>query len=531
MLHFTLYLIIAQPTFPEKIKVKNLCSEKKSIYSFSIRCYIFINIALQKGNNIMNRKSLFVLLGLVAAVSLTACGNNSSKVETGAATEAVTEAKAADTEAIEDSDTADEAGDEAADTEAGDEASADDETASDDAGDEAAADDADEAVLVDGDEEESESEQPLEPVTPSDYLVKDVDQYVKLGDLEGIEITKYTYEITDDMVQERIDYDLDTCSEEVEVDRAAAANDIVYLDLTSSVQGSDEEPYVESTYFNIGMEDYGPEFDEQLIGAKTGDHLEFSISFDSDIWIEEWADQTVDFTADITGVSELIVPEYNEEYLAEYTDYTTKDEYEEAIREALVSEYEEISYSDAIDALLEEAVARSEFSSYPQELYDSCKDELLSFYAAFAGTTDEDEIYELFGITEDDIREEIEASVNRRLLVSAICAENDLTMTQEEYFAYLEENAPYYEYESAADFENDYTRETLIWSLYESMAADLLYGSAEVTEEVYTDELYYEDDFSGEDLSEEGDIIEVELDADEDSGDEETDTEIAVIEE
>ena len=116
MLHFTLYLIIAQPTFPEKIKVKNLCSEKKSIYSFSIRCYIFINIALQKGNNIMNRKSLFVLLGLVAAVSLTACGNNSSKVETGAATEAVTEAKAADTEAIEDSDTADEAGDEAADT-------------------------------------------------------------------------------------------------------------------------------------------------------------------------------------------------------------------------------------------------------------------------------------------------------------------------------------------------------------------------------------------------------------------------------
>lgn len=393
----------------------------------------------------MNRKRLIVLLGLVAAMSLTASFTAYCSDEN-------TETEAVDTDALSE-----------------------------------------------------EDEVQLEPVTPSDYLIKDIDQYVTLGDLDGIEVTKYNYEITDDMVQEKIQYDLDSYSEEIDVERESAMDDIVYVDLTYTVQGSDGEAVSESTYFTIGYEEYGAEFDEKLTGVKAGDHLAFTLTFGDDIWIEEWIGQTVDFEIDITGVSEIIVPEYDEDFVTEYTDYATKEEYEESVREALASEYEEISYSDALDSLLEAAVAESEFTSYPQELYDTCKAELLSFYAAFAGTTDEEEIYEMFGITEDDIRQEVESSVYRRLLVSAVCEKNNIEVTQEDYFEYLEEYAPYYDYDSAVDFENDYTRETLIWSLYESMAADVLYASANVTEEEYSEEVlseeeaaYYEENLDGE---------------------------------
>lgn len=414
----------------------------------------------------MNQKKLLILLGLSAAFTLTACGSKNTDAQT-----AVTEAQAAETEDTQ-----------KAATEKNDMEKTGGEDGST------------EELLLDT-EDDTDTEAALDPVTPSDYLIKNASEYVTLGELDGIEVTKYVYEITDDMVDEAIQNDLDMYSYEEEADRASADGDIVYLDLTCAVQGSDEDAETESTYFSIGYEEYGTEFDEQLTGVKAGDHLTFSITFDDDIWIEEWIGQTVDFTADITSVCEIFTPEYDEEFIAEYTDYETAEEYEAALRDQLVLEYEDISYSDALDSLFETAISNSEFSSYPEDLYDACKEELLSFYGAFVGTTEEEEIYEAFGMTEDDIRSDIEYSVYRRLLVSAICEEKGIELTQEDYFTYLEENASYYDYDNASDFEADYTRSTLIWSLYESKVADLLYESAEVTEAAYEEELLSEDEF------------------------------------
>ena len=52
-------------------------------------------------------------------------------------------------------------------------------------------------------ETETETEsRTLQPITPSDYLVKNASDYVTLGSYDGIEIVQYTYDITDEMVQE-----------------------------------------------------------------------------------------------------------------------------------------------------------------------------------------------------------------------------------------------------------------------------------------------------------------------------------------
>ena len=54
----------------------------------------------------------------------------------------------------------------------------------------------------------------MESITPSDYLVKNASDYVTIGDYSDVEVTKYTYEITDDMVQEEIQEELESYSEE-----------------------------------------------------------------------------------------------------------------------------------------------------------------------------------------------------------------------------------------------------------------------------------------------------------------------------
>ncbi len=342
-----------------------------------------------------------------------------------------------------------------------------------------------EIETADWEEDSYETEPPLDPIDPAGYLIKDAADYVTLGDYTGISLEKTVYEVTDDMVQERIEEDLGMYAKEVKEDRPAQEDDTVYGDLSYEIQGK-EEPYEEENFFlTIGYEEYGAEFDEKIIGASRGDTLEFSISYPEDSEIIDWAGNTVDFVFKVIGVYSMDVPEYTEEFVQDTLGYASMEEYEAYVRETLAGEYEELSYEDAVDTLFEEAVARTEFKEYPQELYDACKKEVLGFYASFGGTDSEEEIYKMFGITEEDINEEALATVNRRLLVSAYCLANEIEVTEDEYVSYLEENAALYGEPSAASFESIYGRDSLVWTMYESRFTEKLYEQANITEIPY----------------------------------------------
>lgn len=401
----------------------------------------------------MKKKNLLILLGLVAAVAVSGCGNKNEK---DTETTFTTEAPAA--------------------------------SADEDVEEETAA----------------ETEAALDPITPSDYLVENIDEYVTLGEVSGLPVTQYTYEVTDDIVKDRIDMEVSSYSEEKEVDRESKAGDVIYADITSSVQGEADSEYTESTYITLGDEEYGPEFDKEMTGVSTGDTLEFSVAFDDDIWMEDWMGQTVDFKVSVTSICEVNTPEYNDDFVAANTEYKTTEEYEAFLREQIESENAQTSYTDAVEELYITAESDAVFSGYPQELYDLCKEEVLSFYSTFANTTEESEIYEMFGLTEEDMETEVLAMVNRRLIASAICEKNNLEITEEEYNAYVSDYAAYYGYEDVAQFEQDNSRPTLVWSLFESKAGDYLYENAKITEEAYV-----ADEFDDLDI-EEIDVTELE---------------------
>ena len=334
----------------------------------------------------------------------------------------------------------------------------------------------------------------LDPITPSEYLIADADQYITPTVYEGLEVTQYVYEITDELISEQIQSELEMYGEEVEVDRASQSGDTLYVDMTYSVQGSNDDPVTESTYYYIGYEELGAEFDEKLIGASVGDTLKFSLTFDDSVYMEDWINQTVDFELVVTSICELSLPEYNDTFVQENMGYDTVEEYEEALRTSIASEYAETSYTETVDALFTEAIAQSVFSGYPQELYDASKEEVISVYQAFAENFGMDNFYELFDMTEEDIDAEVLDTVNRRLFISWLCAERNIEVSEEEYMSYVTEYAEYYGYENAAQFEEDYSRSSIVWSLYESKAGELLYESASITEETYTEDAEFSED-------------------------------------
>ena len=120
----------------------------------------------------MHSKRVLLLLGLIAAVSVAGCGNQAEDSSDAELTTSAPEASA------------------------------------------------DEDAVIAEEETSSQAEASLDPITPSDYLIEDVSDYVTLGEITGIPVTQYTYEITDDMVQERVDLEVSAYDEEIEVDRA-----------------------------------------------------------------------------------------------------------------------------------------------------------------------------------------------------------------------------------------------------------------------------------------------------------------------
>ncbi|MCD8335847.1 MAG: FKBP-type peptidyl-prolyl cis-trans isomerase [Lachnospiraceae bacterium] len=338
---------------------------------------------------------------------------------------------------------------------------------------------------------EAQTEDSISSVVPSDYLVENAADYITTDGLEGLEVTQYTYEITDEMLQEQIDQILSQMSDETDVDRAAEMGDLVYVELSCTV-GEDDDSYSENTYFTLGEADYGDEFDAALVGAAAGETVTFDITYDEDaadetLIEEDWAGQTVHFEVEISSVCEITMPEYNDDWAAENTEYATTEEYETALRESLEEEYEEQSYADVLDDLLTLALANCEISEIPDDLYEASREEILNDYASFADSTDEAEILDLFDMTEDDLETEAQTLAQRRLLISYICVENEIELSGTDYVAYLEEYAAYYGYDTAEDFEEDWGRSYLVWSMYESEAAEILYNSASITTEAYED--------------------------------------------
>ncbi len=415
----------------------------------------------------MKKKTLLVLLGLTAALTVTACGNTDTAETEPAGETAETEQSAAPDE-------------ETFDTE------------------ELESEDADiEEILpeeeVDEEDEEPFTELEIESFQPSDYLVENVEDYITPGNLKGLKVTQYIYEITDDVVQSEIEAEVSMYGGEEEVDRPAEEGDIIYVDLTSTIEGSDEDPVTDSTYFYLGDEEYGEEFDEALIGASAGDSLSFSITFDDDIYDEDWIDETVDFEAEVTAVDEITEPEYNDEFVSENFGYDTTEEFEAAYKEYLEEEYNELSLMDAMDSLMDTALSECVFSGYPDDLYAACKEETIDSYAIFFDIDDEEELLEELEMTEDDLDEEVSSLAARRLLISYICEENDLDVTEEEYLSFVNEYAEYYGYDNAYEFEQDLTRSYLVWSMFETEAAEYLYENADINEVPY-DDLYLDDE-------------------------------------
>lgn len=352
-------------------------------------------------------------------------------------------------------------------------------------------------------------------------------KYMTLGEYKGLEVTKIKSEITDEVLDEELEYTLEDNAEYTEVDRAAKDGDMVNIDCQSTLDGELlEDASMEGADLELGQGylegDILEGAEEELIGMKAGETKDVDLTIPEDYFYdEELAGKKIQVSLTMNTVYEVYRPELTDEFVASISEYDTVDAYKEALRQSLLESTEENNaYTAGSDALIQ-VVQNSTFKGYPDELYNECKEILDQTNAAYAEMFGMD--VEDFAMSDEDTKETVESMVYEDMVVTAIAEKEKLSVSDDEYTEYIQNNLENYGMSSLEEFEATYSKESVMDELLREKVQNFLLDNAtitEVTEDEYYQEYYGDDGFLEDDI--------IDLDAEEgddsESGENSTDT-------
>ena len=133
---------------------------------------------------------------------------------------------------------------------------------------------------------------------------------VTLGDYKGVEVPKSEIAVTDEEVDAEVKKEQDKNARTVAVeDRAAANGDITTIDFEGFVDGVAFDGGKGTDYaLTLGSGTFIPGFEDQLVGANTGDHVEVMVTFPEEYQAKELAGKEAVFQCDVKKIETKEVP-------------------------------------------------------------------------------------------------------------------------------------------------------------------------------------------------------------------------------
>ena len=305
-----------------------------------------------------------------------------------------------------------------------------------------------------------------------------------LGEYKGLEVPKREVEITDDqvsaqlaMLQERL------ASLQPVEDRAVQTGDFVLMDLAGSRDGEPiEGAQGKDQMYEVGRGNLIPGFEEELVGVKAGEEKSFDVTFPEDYHAEELAGQAATFTVAVKEIKEKVVPELDDAFAADVSEFETMDELRNDVRERLQAAAEAGTEREFRAAAVEKAVEHATLA-VPSTMIDR---EAHRLYHQLEERVGEQgltmEVY--LGVlqkTEEDIEEEMrpqaEFIIKRQLVLEAIAQAEALEVTDDDITEVVKHDAEALgrDYlQLLADLEKSGRREALRDEMLVAKAADFV---------------------------------------------------------
>ncbi len=184
---------------------------------------------------------------------------------------------------------------------------------------------------------------------------------VTLGKYKGIKVDKADLTVTDAEVDAEIDRERDRNSRTINVeDRPVKDGDMTVIDFEGFVDGvAFEGGKGENHPLTIGSGTFIPGFEEALIGAEIGKETDVNVTFPEDYQAKELAGKAAVFKCTVKEIREKELPELDDEFASEVSEFDTLAEYREDVKKKLedrkASAAKDAKEEAVLNALVEEA--------------------------------------------------------------------------------------------------------------------------------------------------------------------------------
>jgi len=163
---------------------------------------------------------------------------------------------------------------------------------------------------------------------------------VKLGKYKGIEIKKIEYNVSDEDIEHELGHMAERNSRIVSVeDRPVEKGDITVIDFEGTVDGVKfEGGKAEGHELEIGSNTFIPGFEDQIIGMKIEEEKDVKVKFPDDYFSEELKGKDAVFKVKLHEIKKKELPEINDEFAKDASEFDTLKELKNSIKEKLEEE-------------------------------------------------------------------------------------------------------------------------------------------------------------------------------------------------
>ena len=292
---------------------------------------------------------------------------------------------------------------------------------------------------------------------------------VELGAYEGIEVKKQDVTVTDEDVDAEIKKEQEKNSRLVDAKEGEAVEngDTINLDYSGSIDGVKfDGGTAEGQTLVIGSNTFIPGFEDQLVGVKAGEEKDVKVTFPAEYHAKELAGKDAVFACKVNKIQKKELPELNDEFAQDVSEFDTMDEYRESVKSNLVSDKEKAAKNaktnEAVDKLIEASkmdIPDAMVASQAEQMYEDFARRLQSqgipidMYLQYQGSTE--------AKFKEDIKPQALKQIQERLVLEAVAEKADIKISDEDFDAEVKKIADQYKMdvdklkESMSDYEKD----------------------------------------------------------------------------
>ena len=263
---------------------------------------------------------------------------------------------------------------------------------------------------------------------------------VTLGKYKGVKVDKIDVDVTDEEVEAEISRERENNARTITVeDRPVKDKDMTVIDFEGFVDGVAFEGGKGENYpLTIGSGAFIPGFEEGLIGAQIGEEVEVNVTFPEDYQASELAGKPAVFKCTVKEIKEKELPELDDEFASEVSEFDTMAEYREDVKKKLGDRKAAEAKSAKEDAVIDAVIAEAQME-IPDAMLETQQRQMVDEFAQRIQSQglSMDQYMQFTGLTADKMLEQVKPQalkrIQSRLVMEAVAAAEKIEASEEEF--------------------------------------------------------------------------------------------------